>query len=98
MNWRLVKVRLLRVCVSCASWFGVATDKLLHWICSFVLMFVSGVFVRMRFALVATLCICLLKEVYDCFKHHPTGFSWSDILADVFGVVAAYLLLSVAAI
>lgn len=52
----------------------------------------------MCFALVVTLCICLLKEVYDCFKHHPTGFSWSDILADVFGVLAACLLLSVATI
>jgi len=29
------------------------------------------------------------KEVYDCFKKSPTGFSWGDMVADVIGILIA---------
>ena len=34
----------------------------------------------------------ILKEVYDVYKPHPTGFDKFDILADYMGLIAGFII------
>jgi uncharacterized protein YfiM (DUF2279 family) len=36
--------------------------------------------------------IFVAKEVYDCHKPIPTGWSWGDLIADVIGMVVGFAL------
>ncbi len=74
-------------------------DKIQHFALSAVTAAAANYTVRTRAGLDAqeslaagvslTLGLGVLKEWYDVKKKNPTGFSWSDLLADLAGVLAA---------
>ena len=34
-----------------------------------------------------TMAVSIGKEIYDCYKTNPTGFSLGDLMADLLGVI-----------
>jgi len=71
-------------------------DKKLHFICLLVMdlillmalykLKVVGYFL---IANAVSFGLGILKEVYDCFKPNPTGFSIGDLIADLVGMFTA---------
>ncbi|WP_310610301.1 hypothetical protein [Limnohabitans sp.] len=62
----------------------VQRDKQQHVVCSFLIYLIAGVVVPVGVALVFTLFIGLLKEVWD--KYFGTGFCYYDLLSNCIGV------------
>lgn len=71
----------------------VGKDKILHFICAFMITLISGLIFGVFIGLAAGLCASLLKETYDEYRKNGTGWDWKDIIADIIGIVAAMLLL-----
>lgn len=62
-------------------------DKFLHLTIMMALSLILSLVLGPLWAIGICLGISIVKEVYDCFKKNPTGFSWYDLLADVGGIV-----------
>jgi VanZ family protein len=63
----------------------------LHLYGSFLIVILLVVFgVNVWLATGITLCIGILKELFDCYIT-GVGFSWSDILFDVIGIACGLL-------
>lgn len=83
------------------EWTGI--DKWQHMLIGFVMSFIIflacffGVCESKIIAAIVSLVLCLMvnigKEIYDCYKKNPTGFSYKDALWAVTGNVIAVLLL-----
>lgn len=71
----------------------VGKDKLLHFVCSFLITIVFGLLFGGAIGLAAGLCAALLKETYDEYREDGTGWDWKDVLADVIGIITALILL-----
>ena len=70
-----------------AAHLDVPSDKLLHFVCSAVIMIILMPVLGKCMATIATIGICIGKEIYDCHKKHPSGWSWGDLLADLLGIL-----------
>lgn len=68
-------------------------DKLLHFICSFLITVVFGLLFGGVIGFAAGFWAALLKETYDEYREDGTGWDWKDVLADVIGIIAALILL-----
>jgi hypothetical protein len=74
-----------------------------HLVLSVVLGFLLGLACATPFAkllgrlisLVLVTLVAVGKEIYDKNKPNPTGFSWSDLSADILGLIQAELILGV---
>ena len=71
-------------------------DKIKHFVAWFVidivlltLLFILKCEYYWLIANVVSFGLGILKEVYDCFKPNPTGFSIGDLIADLAGMVLA---------
>ena len=84
---RKLVFRVYRWVVNAAAYLGVPSDKLLHFLCSAIIMGICSVFFNPMLSCFITLAIGLLKELYDCYKPNPTGWGWKDLLADLLGIV-----------
>jgi len=81
----------------------IAPDKRLHLFFSFLMdicllffLYLLEVKNGIIIANAITALFWIGKEIYDCFKPNPTGFSWGDLLADLIGMIVAngtYMLL-----
>lgn len=71
----------------------VGKDKMLHFICSFLITVIFGLLFGSLIGLAAGLCAALLKETYDEYKEEGTGWDWKDVSADVIGIIIALILL-----
>lgn len=72
---------------------GLAFDEQLHLLVSFLLaLAIRGDVIESIWAIVPLVAIFVLKEVYDCVKTNATGFSLSDLLYDIAGASAGYML------
>ena len=71
-----------------ATYIHLPSDKVLHFLCSALIMFVCSTFLNPTLSCFITIAIGLLKELYDCHKPKPTGWDWNDLLADLLGMVA----------
>ena len=80
-------MKMYRWVVKLAAHLQVPSDKLLHFICAMILMAVCTLLLGKGWALIVTSVICVAKEVYDCVKKSPTGWSWGDLLADLLGIL-----------
>ena len=87
MRLKSCKQKILRWVVQVATFLGVPSDKVLHFLCSAIIMGLCSVFFNPMLSCFVTLAIGLLKELYDCHKSNPTGWDWKDLLADVLGIV-----------
>ena len=76
-------------------------DKLLHFwgamgfsIVAILLLYllVKADQIVFLYVLIGTLVLIFGKEVYDCFKPKPTGFSVSDIQMGVLGLAAGLVI------
>ena len=69
---------------------GVQSDKVLHFLVCFVVIFVLS-FINPIFGAFAALILGLYKEFIDS---HKVGnyWSWGDILADCLGIIGGVLL------
>ena len=79
--------RVYRWVVTMAAHLDVPSDKLLHFVCSAVIMIILMPVLGKCLATIATIGICIGKEIYDCHKKHPSGWSWGDLLADLLGIL-----------
>lgn len=77
--------------VNLATCLHVPSDKLLHFLCSAMIMLLLQFFIAPPLAACVTLCIGIAKEVYDCYKPNPSGWSWGDLLADVLGLLSVLI-------
>ena len=89
--FRTLKTMILRWVVSVATYLGVPSDKLLHFLCSALIMAMCSTFLNPMLSCFITIAIGLLKELYDCHKPNPTGWEWHDLLADLLGMVFALI-------
>lgn len=71
----------------------VGKDKMLHFICSFLITIILGLLFGSFIGLAAGLCAALLKETYDEYKENGTGWDWKDVSADAIGIIIALILL-----
>jgi len=74
----------------------IAPDKRLHLFFSFLmdicLLFALYLLEVKNGIIIANAITALFwigKEVWDCFKPNPTGFSFGDLLADLIGMIVA---------
>lgn len=86
---RRAVTKLYRHAAKLSSMVGVKTDKALHFLCSAIIMAVCSSVMNPTLSCFITIAFGLLKELYDCHKPNPTGWDWHDLLADLFGMVAA---------
>ena len=86
-----LKTMILRWVVRVATYLGVPSDKLLHFLCSALIMAMCSTFLNPMLSCFITIAIGLLKELYDCHKPNPTGWEWHDLLADLLGMVFALI-------
>ena len=86
-----LKTMILRWVVRVATYLGVPSDKLLHFLCSALIMAMCSTFLNPMLSCFITIAIGLLKELYDCHKPNPTGWEWHDLLADILGMVFALI-------
>ena len=85
--FRTLKTMILRWVVKLATYLGVPSDKVLHFLCSALIMALCSTFLNPTLSCFITIAIGLLKELYDCHKPNPTGWDWNDLLADLLGIV-----------
>lgn len=83
---RKLVFRLYRLVVKLATFLHLPSDKVLHLLCSAMIMLLLQLFLAPPLAACLTLGIGVLKELYDCIKPNPTGWDWGDIVADVVGI------------
>ena len=69
---------------------GVQSDKVLHFLVSFVIAF-PLMAVNIYLAIGVTLAIGLYKEFTDSHKE-GNYWSWGDLLADILGILIAIIL------
>lgn len=62
----------------------IQTDKIYHFLACFSLTYILGNF-DMLFSICVVMIVSMLKEIYDEF--FGNGWSWGDIVADIFGIV-----------
>lgn len=71
-------------------------DKKMHAICAFIITFIIGLF-NLISGIVASIIVSLAKEIFDEFRKKKyqdgIGFSNSDLLADVIGIIIAVIIL-----
>lgn len=72
--------------VKLATFLHLPSDKVLHFLCSAIIMVLCSTFFNPILSCFITLAIGLLKELYDCHKPNPTGWDWKDLLADLLGI------------
>lgn len=74
----------------------VGKDKVLHFICAFIITFIIGLF-NLISGIVASIIVSIAKEIFDEFRKKKyqdgIGFSNSDLLADVIGIIIAVIIL-----
>jgi uncharacterized protein YfiM (DUF2279 family) len=86
--WSKLKIKILRWVVKSATYLGVPSDKVLHFVCSALIMGLCSIVLNPMLSCFITIAIGLPKELYDCHKPNPTGWDWHDLLADLLGMVA----------
>ena len=87
MRLKSCKQKILRLVVQVATFLGVPSDKVLHFLCALAMMAVTMIAFPAWLAVFSTAAVCIGKEVYDCYKKNPTGFSWDDLVADALGML-----------
>lgn len=90
---RKLVFRLYRWVVKLATCLHLPSDKVLHFICSAIIMWICSVLFNPMLSCFITLAIGLLKELYDCRKPDPTGWDWHDLLADTIGIMVGMILI-----
>lgn len=82
---------LCRICyrwvVKWATYLHVPSDKLLHFLCAMALMIATSLLTNPCIGCGVTMAVSIGKEIYDCYKPNPTGFSLGDLMADLLGVI-----------
>ena len=86
--WSKLKIKILRWVVKSATYLGVPSDKVLHFVCSALIMAMCSIFLNPMLSSFITIAVGLFKELYDCHKPNPSGWEWHDLLADLLGMVA----------
>lgn len=86
--YRRLVMKVYRWVVKLATTLHLPSDKVLHFLCSALIMAMCSIFLNPTLSCFITIAVGLLKELYDCHKPNPTGWDWHDLLADLFGMVA----------
>lgn len=89
--YRRLVMKVYRCVVKLAAYLHLPSDKVLHFLCSAIIMAVCSMFLNPTLSCFITIAIGLLKELYDCHKPNPTGWDWKDLLADLLGMVAVLI-------
>jgi hypothetical protein len=65
------------------------TDKYQHILASFMIMLLGFLFMSITLSIILTLLVGFSKEIWD--KYYGSGFCWYDMLANVIGIVMAFV-------
>lgn len=68
------------------------TDKILHFVVMAVISAILFLAINSWVAFAISFIISVGKEIYDCFKKHPTGFDLYDLVADMLGIFIGLLI------
>lgn len=82
-------MKVYRWVVKLSTALHLPSDKVLHFLCSALIMALCSTVMNPTLSCLTTTAIGLLKELYDCHKPNPTGWDWHDLLADLLGMTAA---------
>ena len=86
------KYLILGIARKIGNFIGVDTDKVLHFVCSLVVVLVIGLPTNVWIGVTAGLFIGIGKEIGD--EMSPSNrWSWGDILANCLGIIAGWLIL-----
>ena len=89
--YRRLVMKVYRWVVKLSSTLHLPSDKVLHFLCSALIMAVCSIFLNLTLSCFITIAVGLLKELYDCHKPNPTGWDWRDLLADLLGMVVVLI-------
>lgn len=68
------------------------TDKILHFVVMAAISATLFLAISPLVAFAISFIISVGKEIYDCFKKHPTGFDLYDLAADILGIFTGLLI------
>lgn len=89
-----LKETILRWVVQVATFLGVPSDKLLHFLCAMLCMVSVSIIFNEGIGLITTVAVSLGKELYD--KYSGKGCAeLEDLLADFLGLLVGYILVTI---
>ena len=80
-------MKVYRWVVKLSTALHLPSDKVLHFLCSALIMALCSSVMNPTLSCLTTTAIGLLKELHDCHKPNPSGWDWHDLLADLLGIV-----------
>lgn len=83
--------KIYKTAIILAKFLHIPSDKLLHFTCSAIITFICLLFTPKLIAGSIALGVGIGKEIYNCYKKNPTGWSWGDLLADGLGIIVILL-------
>ena len=89
-----LKTMILRWVVRVATYLGVPSDKLLHFICSALIMAMCSIFLNPMLSSFITIAIGLLKELYDKLSGRGCA-ELVDLWADIIGIAIGWLIVAI---
>lgn len=81
-------MKVYRWVVKLSTALHLPSDKVLHFLCSAIIMALCSSVMNPTLSCFTTIAIGLLKELHDCHKPNPSGWDWHDLLADLLGLTA----------
>lgn len=88
-------MKVYRWVVKLSTALHLPSDKVLHFLCSALIMALCSSVMNPTLSCLTTTAIGLLKELHDCHKPNPTGWDWHDLLADIIGIVIGWLIVAI---
>jgi hypothetical protein len=67
-------------------------DKKLHYICGVITYSIPAYFFGATIGMISLIVAATSKEVYDCYKTHPTGFDLGDLGMTMAGGTTCFLI------
>ena len=77
-----------------ATYLGVPSDKLLHFLYAMLCMVMVSLLSNGCVGLIASLAVSIGKELYDKLSSKGCA-EWGDLLADLVGIVVGWLIVAV---
>ena len=89
-----LKTTILRWVVNVATFLGVPSDKLLHFLCAMLCMIVVSLLTNDCIGLIVSLAVSIGKELYDKFSGKGNA-EWGDLIADMVGIAIGWLIVAI---
>ena len=85
-----LKETILRWVVQVATFLGVPSDKLLHFLCAFACMISVSMLTNECIGIIITIALSIWKEIYD--RNGNGAAEIGDLFADMAGIAIGWLI------